>query len=272
MDVQKNDNIFLLTRIIAAIIVPILLLSFYILYLHPETSGERFAWEIDPAMMAIFMGAGYMTGAYFFFNVVVSRTWHRITVVFPAIAAFTTSMLLATIIHWARFDIHHLPFQVWLVLYIITPFIVSGLWFYNRQTDPVTPQPGDIVVPSMIRLAVRLIGAALALISVIGFFAPKMLIQIWPWDLTPLTARVTSGWISLLGFGSLYLSTEKRWSSWHIALETIGLWEILILTGGFLRVQDLKTGWFNWLFVLILLELISMSVLYFNMEARRRNN
>lgn len=269
MNIQKNDKIFLLTRIIAAIIVPILLLSFYILYLYPETSGLRFAWEIQPAMMAVFMGAGYMTGAYFFLNIVISRTWHRVATVFPAIVAFTTSMLLTTIVHWERFDIYHLPFQVWLALYIITPFLVSGLWLYNRQTDPVALSSGDIAVPNAIQFAVQVIGASLALVSIIGFFAPNLLIQIWPWELTPLTARVISGWISLLGFGSLYLSTEKRWSSWYIALETIGLWEILILIGGFIRVQDLKAGWFNWLFVLILMELISMVVLYFNMETRR---
>ncbi len=270
MNTQKNDTVFPLTRIIAVIIVPFLLLAFYILYLHPETSGERFAWEIKPAMMAIFMGAGYIAGAYFFLNVVVSHTWHRVAIIFPAITAFTTSMLLATIIHWERFDIRHLPFLTWLILYIISPFLVSGLWFYNRQTDPITPQPGDIIVPNMIRLAVRVIGAILALITIAGFLAPNLLIQIWPWELTPLTARITSGWISLLGFGTMYVAAEQRWSSWYIALETIGIWEILILIGGFIHAQDLKTGWLNWLFVFILLQLISLIILYFNMETRRR--
>lgn len=270
MNTHKNDNIFPLTRIIAVIVIPFLLLAFYILYLNPETSAERFAWEIKPAMMGIFMGAGYMAGAYFFLNIVFSRTWHRITVVFPAITAFATSMLLATIIHWERFDIRHLPFLTWLILYIISPFLIFGLWLYNRQTDPMTPQTGDLIVPNMIRLAVRVIGAILALITIAGFLAPNLLIQIWPWELTPLTARVLSGWISLLGFGSLYLSSEQRWSSWTIVLETVGIWEILILIGGLIHAQDLKAGWLNWLFVLILLQLISMIILCFNMETHRR--
>ena len=271
MNVHKNDNIFLLTRIASAIIIPFLLLAFYILYLHPETSAERFAWEINPAMMAVFMGAGYMAGAYFFINVVINRAWHRVATVFPAIAAFTISMLLTTIIHWERFDIRHLPFQAWLVLYIISPFLISGLWFYNRQTDAITVQTGDIIVPSMIRLAIRVIGTILALVAIIGFLSPNLLVQIWPWELTPLTARVLSGWISLLGFGSLYLATEQRWSSWRIVLETIGIWEILVLIGGFIHVQDLKTGWFNWLFIFSLPQLFSMFIVYFNMEARSNN-
>ncbi|MBC7876137.1 MAG: hypothetical protein H7Y59_03115 [Anaerolineales bacterium] len=272
MKIQKNDNIFPLTRIIALIVTPFLLLAFYILYLHPETSGERFAWEIKPDIMAAFMGAGYMAGAYFFINIIIGRTWHRVAAIFPAITAFTISMLLATIIHWERFDIRHLPFQAWLILYILSPFLISGLWFYNRQTDPRDLQVGDILVPNMLRIVIRVIGAALALTSIAGFVIPNLLIQTWPWELTPLTARVVSGWVSLVGFGSLYAATQQRWSSWRIVFETIGIWEILILLGGFIYIQDLKTGWFNWLFVIILLQLISLVILYFNIETRRSNN
>ena len=269
MHLQKNDSILPVTRIVALIVAPFLPAAFYILYLHPETSGERFAWEIEPAMMAGFMGAGYLAGAYFFLNVLIGRTWHRVATVFPAIIAFTTGMLLATIIHWERFDIHHLPFQAWLVLYIITPFLVSGIWLYNRQTDPITPEAEDLIVPNMVRLAVRVIGAMLTLIAIVSFLAPQLFIQTWPWDLTPLTARVLSGWIFMLGIGSLFLSPEQRWSCWKIVMKTLGIWEILILTAGFMQPQDLNPGWLNWLFVLIVLQLISMIVLYFNMGARR---
>lgn len=222
--------------------------------------------------MAAFMGAGYMAGAYFFINIIIGRTWHRVAAIFPAITAFTISMLLATIIHWERFDIRHLPFQAWLILYILSPFLISGLWFYNRQTDPRDLQVGDILVPNMLRIVIRVIGAALALTSIAGFVIPNLLIQTWPWELTPLTARVVSGWVSLVGFGSLYAATQQRWSSWRIVFETIGIWEILILLGGFIYIQDLKTGWFNWLFVIILLQLISLVILYFNIETRRSNN
>lgn len=269
MNAQKNDHVLPLTRIVAIIIVPFLLLAFYILYLHPETSGERFAWEIAPDMMAAFMGAGYIAGAYFFINVVFSRTWHRVTVVFLSITAFTTSMLLATIIHWERFDIRHFPFQAWLILYAISPFLVTGLWLYNRQTDPILVQTGDIIVPNMNRLAVRIKGTILTFVAIIGFLSPNLLIHVWTWELTPLTARVLSGWIFLLGVGSLHLATEQRWSAWRVVVETLAIWEILILIGGFIHIQDLKTGWFNWLFIIILLQLISIIVMYFKMETSR---
>src|SRR5690349_24760661 len=109
MNIQKDDRIFPSTRILAGIVTPILLAAFQILYFAPETSGERFAWEIQPAMMAAFMGAGYLTGAYFFLNVILGKEWHRIRVVLPAIGCFTLFMLLSTIFHWSRFDIRHVP-------------------------------------------------------------------------------------------------------------------------------------------------------------------
>jgi hypothetical protein len=270
MNIQKDDRIFPSTRILAGIVTPILLAAFQILYFAPETSGERFAWEIQPAMMAAFMGAGYLAGTYFFLNIVFARQWHYVSIVFVSITFFTTGMLLSTILHWQRFDIGHFPFQAWLVLYIVFPLLVPFIWSRNNRTDPVMVENRDIAVPDVIRVVVRVIGTILALITIIGFIVPQLFIQVWPWELTPLTARVTAGWISLLGFGSLLLAAEKRWSSWQMALQVITVWEILILIAGFLYLEDLKAGWFNWLFISIVVELIVMIAFYFSMEMRRK--
>jgi hypothetical protein len=269
MNIQKDDRIFPSTCILAGLVTPILLLAFQILYFAPQTTGERFAWEIEPAMMAAFMGAGYLAGAYFFLNIVFSRQWHRMRIVFISITFFTTGMLLTTILHWERFDIQHLPFLAWLILYIVFPPLVPLVWFSNNRTDPGTLENGDILVPDTIRLIVRVVGIVLALVTLAGFIAPQLLIQVWPWQLTPLTARVTSGWISLIGFGSLFLAAEKRWSAWQMALQVIAIWEILIMIAGFLYLEDLKTGWANWLFISMLIQWIALIGFYVSMEIRR---
>ena len=56
------------------------------------------------------------------------------------------SLLLATLLHWDRFDITQFPFQLCLILYIITPFLVPYLWIKNRATDPGTPEADDVSV------------------------------------------------------------------------------------------------------------------------------
>jgi len=64
MVTQSSDAIYPLTRIVAALVVPFVVLAFVILYVFPQLSGERFAWDIQPALTAVYMGAGYIGGAW----------------------------------------------------------------------------------------------------------------------------------------------------------------------------------------------------------------
>ncbi len=104
------------------IINQFLVAAFIVLYFLPDESGQRFAWQINPAMTAAWMGAGYLGGAYFFVRVLLGKRWHRILPGFRALTAFTWAMLVATPLHWSRFDLGHRLFQIWLVLYVVTPF------------------------------------------------------------------------------------------------------------------------------------------------------
>ncbi len=142
----QDDRILPQSRIVLIIVIPFLLLAFLILYFFPDLSGERFAWDIKPHMTALFIGSGYLGGAYMFVFAIFGKHWHRIKAAFPPVTTFTVAMLIATILHWDRFDIHHFPFQLWLFLYIVTPVIVPYLWLKNRVTDPGTPEPDDLAV------------------------------------------------------------------------------------------------------------------------------
>jgi hypothetical protein len=154
-------------------------LAFVILYLYPQLSGERFAWQIKPSLMAVYMGAGYLGGAYLFLQTAVGRRWHHVAAGFLAVSTLTVIMLLATVLHWNRFDVRHFPFQLWLGLYVITPFLVPWLWWHNRRTDPGTPEHRDVVVAASVRWAVQASGVALVLTAIAGFLAPQFLIDIW---------------------------------------------------------------------------------------------
>jgi len=263
---ERDDRIFLSTRVISAVVVPFLVLAFLILYLTPEQSGERFAWEIKPSMTAAFMGAGYLGGSWLFISTVFGRRWHRVAAGFLPVTTFTIFMLLATIVHWDRFDIGHIPFLLWLGLYVITPLLVPFLWWRNRVTDPGTPEPGDQLAPALARWSLRLLGAALLLFAVIGFIFPDRLISIWPWTLSPLTARVMSGWFGLLGVGGLVIGRETRWSGWRVGLQSIGLWHLLVVVAAVIYRADLPDGLLNWYLISVVLVLVGMVALYLAME------
>src|ERR1700687_4582779 len=102
---EASDRIYPSTRIVAPIIIPFLLLAFYNLYFFPQLTGTRFSWEIRPNIMAVYMGSGYIGGAYLFVQTLFGRYWHRVAAGFPAVTAFTIGMLLATLLHWIRFDL-----------------------------------------------------------------------------------------------------------------------------------------------------------------------
>lgn len=270
MNALKNDQIFLLTRIVAAIVVPVLVLAFIILYFFPDLSGRHFAWEIQPRMTAMFMGAGYLGGALLFTNAIFGRSWHRVAAGFWPVTSFTVAMLLATILHWGRFDIRHFPFQVWLGLYILTPFLVPWLWLRNRVTDPITVEVDDVEVPSLARWSLSLLGVFLLGFALFGFAWPAWLVPLWPWQLTPLTARVLSGWFALLGVGGLVISRDRRWSAWRVGLQSIGLWQLLVVIAALLNPADFKAGPFNWYLLSVVVVLLGMLVLFLQMERQRR--
>jgi len=268
---KSTDPIMPLTKIIAAIIIPFLVAAFIILYFFPEQSGNRFAWEIKPSMTAVWMGAGYLGGAYFFLRVLLGKQWHRVHVGFWAVTAFTWAMLLTTGLHWSRFDLGHLPFQIWLVLYVITPFLVPFVWWRNHTVFTNEPESNDVIVPAMARIGMALVGFFMLLSCLICYVAPEVAISFWPWQLTPLTARVMGGWFALMGVGGFMMARETRWSGWQYEVESIiFVWHGLVLIGAFIHADDFKPGT-TWFFVAEAVSIITLLILYFMMQNKRRS-
>lgn len=271
MNDLQDDRIFQATRVISGLVVPFLVLAFLILFFFPEQSGQRFAWDIKPPIMAVFMGAGYLGGSWLFIHAVFGRRWHRVAPGYLPVTTFTIAMLLATFIHWDRFDKQHFPFLLWLILYLATPFLVPWMWFRNRRVNSVQPEPGDLRVPVFARMGLGALGTFLVLFALSGFIFPNWLAGLWPWKLTLLTARVLSGWLALLGVGGLVISRESRWSSWKIGLECIMIWHVLVIVGAALHPADFQNGLVNWYLASVLLVVLGMMILYILMEIQRRS-
>jgi hypothetical protein len=235
--VSNDDRVMPVTRIVAACVVPFLVIAFMSLYLRPDLSATHFTWKIVPTFTAFWIGTGYIGGAWFFYSVTRARRWHEVALGFLPVTAFVWMMLVATILHWDRFDIHHLPFQLWLVLYAVTPFVVPLLWLWNRRRDPHRIEPGAVVVPGPVRGAMGVIGVVLVLTALWMFLFPQAAIAAWSWKLTPLTARVMGGWLALSGVGGLVLASEPRWSAWRVLIQSMLVW-LLLLTIGVFRSWD----------------------------------
>lgn len=114
----------------------------------------------------------------------------------------------------------------------------------------------------------RAAGVGFGLIALAGFLMPNLLIGVWPWTLTPLTARVICGWFSLVAVGAFLLSFDSRWTAWRVTFVSIAVWTALLLFGGTLHPGDFNAGVVNWLTVGLSAQLIGMVIVYIMMESR----
>jgi hypothetical protein len=272
---SRDDRIRPETRWVSSFIPPFLLIAFIMLYLFPQNGvalngTPLFAWSINPTITPLVMGAGYISGAYFFIRLIGGGKWHWFTHGFPAITAFTWFMGLSTMLHWDRFLHNHVSFYAWMFLYVVTPFLVPLLWLRNRNADPKTAGPVDAVVPRTIRIIVTAVSLITVTLALSMFIFPEFLIGVWPWKLTPLTARVIGGWFALPGVMGLFISSDLRWSSWRILLESQAIAFVLILIAVVRAWGDFDPGnLLTWVFIgSLALLLAGITILYTTMERR----
>jgi hypothetical protein len=229
---MRDDRVLPGTRLLGAVIVPFLLVAFALLYFFPDDTRHWFAWNVQPTITPLIMGAGYVAGAYFFVRVARETRWHRIQIGFLPVTAFTLFMAIATFAHVDRFDKDHVAFWIWVGLYVVTPVLVPLAWAINRRTDPGTPEPDEPPLPALVRPALLVVGAVQSAVALVLLLSPSTMIEHWPWLLTPLTAQTLGGWFALPGVTALMMGLDGRWSAIRITLESqlIGLALILLAT------------------------------------------
>ena len=270
---MRNDQILPITRWVAALVVPILLLAFIILYLLPNRTADYFAWTINPTMTSMMMGAGYLAGAYFFTHVVLAKKWHHVALGFPAVTAFVWFMLIATILHYDRFNHNHPAFIAWLILYVVTPILIPALWWFNRKKDPGLPDALDVVIPKWARTIMGVIAIVTLGNAVLMLLFPAWYIPIWPWQLSPLTARIVAGWFALPGMVALGVAADSRWSAARITLQSQIIGLVLILVAVARSWQEFDAGKAaTWVFVGGLAALLLVVVGLYSYETAVYNN
>ena len=247
---QRDNQILSETRWVAGLVIPFLVVAFIILYIFPDQTGMLFAWKIQPSMSAMMLGSAYAGGIYFFTGVLRSRQWHKVKVGFLPVIAFASLLGIATILHWDKFNHSHVSFFAWAGLYFTTPFIVSFVWLRNRKQDAGNSGEQDTIIPYTWRLIMGAFGSITLVISLFLFLQPGMLISLWPWTLTPLTARVMGAMFALPGLVGLGIALDKRWDAAILILQSQGFSILLILIASILSSQDYDWAYGgSWLFV-----------------------
>jgi hypothetical protein len=191
----------------------------------PANSATNFAWPINPVVMAAVLGAFYITSAPLFLLPLFAKRWENIRAMTLPAALFSTVQLAATFLHWDKFSIGTTPFYIWFASYLLPPpiFVAAYLW-HQRKAGSKAASSSD-PIPSWLNWLLIICGSLLTLIAVLTFFFPGFLISVFPWQLTPLTARSLSGWLIAVGTLMISMSRENNRTRARLATPTL----ILIL-------------------------------------------
>jgi hypothetical protein len=263
---ESKDRVLVATRVLGAVVAPVLIAAFIMLYLLPGDTDRLFAWPIGPQMSAMMLGATYLGGAYFFVRVLLARSWRSIKLGLLPVSSFSAILGVATILHWEAFTAGHISFILWAFLYFTLPFVIPAVWYWNRRANAGAVPPDEPLMPVWLGVAFGALGVVLIGAAILLFVAPQTMIDIWPWTLSPLTSRVMAAMFALAGGVALGIAMERRWSSARIPLQAQAFSIVLFLLAMAIARNDIawdSAG--SWLFIagmLYVLVLIARAAVY----------
>ena len=261
-----------MTRVVAAATAISLIGVAIVLYLFPAETDRLFSWTIQPPLTALVLGAGYAGGAYLFTLMTIQPVWHRFELAMYGVWPFTTLVFLATLIHLDRFHHGHPVFNIWFFGYAVLPFALPLVWWLNNQRRIDAPIEARHLVPLVVRRLLIVVAIASLTLGAVMFVLPDLVIPIWPWTLTPLTARVLAAVYVLAGGLGLGLLRRPDWRQWRLPIHSQFIGYTLILLA-------LPRGWsdlhldnpLSWVFVATIVGgTVALGALIAYMETRPR--
>ena len=186
-------------------------LAFVALFVLSEQTAHYFAWTIEPPVTAAFLGACYGAGLVIEILSLREKAWARTRVAVLTILVFTALTLAATLLHLDRFHLQpefaglgiiaQAAGWFWLGVYVVVPVLLLVTLVPQervRGVDPPTRNP----VPVPLRAALAVESAVLLVVGVVLYAAPSTAPMLWPWPLTPLTARAIASWLVAFGLAT----------------------------------------------------------------------
>lgn len=117
-------------------------LSILTISLSPAETRTNFSWPIQPVVTAALLGGFYIAAASFYVLSFFAKRWENIRVFIWASILFSSIELIATFVHWDRFTVGSLPFNVWFVSYILPPPLFIAFYFWHqRRAAPIPRSP-----------------------------------------------------------------------------------------------------------------------------------
>ena len=160
-----------------------------------ERTADFFAWTIAVPASAAFIGLFYLALTVMGLLGLRQPWWAPARAALVPAVVFVGLVLVTTVLHLDKFHLFSggLPARVvawiWLVIYVVTvPVYLLGFWRQRRA--PGGDPPRTVPPPRWARLALGGLAVVLILEGLALFVSPSLGGSLWPWALTPLTARM----------------------------------------------------------------------------------
>lgn len=188
------------------------------LYILSERTDRYFSWTINSALTAAFLGGAYLTGSLVEYLASRERVWARARVVVPAITLiFTPLLLLATLLHFSRFHMSDITGWAWLIIYVLDPVIAAILIIWQVRVPGIDP-PRIAPLPGWVRITLAIQGSVMLVFGALMFVAPEVFGPLWPWALTPLTARAVGTAVLTMGIVAIQAAWENDLGRVRVAM------------------------------------------------------
>lgn len=184
------------------------------LYVLSAHTDAWFAWTILPPITAAFLGAGYAAGCLLMVLALRSGAWAYARVPVLTVVVFAWLTLVATLLHLDRFHfgaaglVAHAAAWFWLAVYVVVPPALTALAIAQEREAGRDPAPGP-PAPGWLVAAFAAQGLLMCAIGAVLFVTPGTADTVWPWRLTPLTARVVAAWLIAFGVAAV-LALRRR--------------------------------------------------------------
>ena len=247
------------------------------LFVLTEQTEHYFAWTIQPPMTAAFLGAAYWASFALEFLASREKWWDRARIAIPTVLIFTTITLAATLLHIDRFHFTSSePIAVfaawfWLAIYALVPPLMLVL-LYRQLSVPGEDQTRVRILPIWLRGMLGIHSIILLGVGVPLFLAPQIAGVVWPWKLTPLTARAVAAWLIGLGVGAGQAVYENDFARLRVAMISytlFGLLEFLALLRYWINVD--WTAVQSWLYVAFLASVVLVGASGWRAPVGKRN-
>jgi hypothetical protein len=198
-------------------------LSTVILYVDATDTDEIFAWTVLPPVSAAFLGAGYASGFVLMALTVRERVWANARVALVTVLVFTLCTLGATLAHLGNFhfDRTGLPqfaAWFWLAVYVVVPLTMSVVLVLQVRMPGVDPEVRR-PLPPVLRVVLAIQAVALGVVGAALLLDPARMQPLWPWELTPLTARAIGAWVFALGAAAAMVVAER--DAWRLRAAAV---------------------------------------------------